>query len=108
HQGKIFGGVNADGLVRADDGVHLVPVLNKAHHVVFLGTLQKGFGGVVVESQGLTAVQLDAGDFLILKVQGSLGVGNGAAGDHQDLPGRVGHDFLVGKVDDIGRVLHDI
>ena len=46
-QGQILGGVHADGLVGAYDGVDLVAVLNKAHHIVLFGFFQDGFGGGV-------------------------------------------------------------
>src|SRR5699024_4763019 len=38
----------------------------------------------------------------------SFGVGDGAAGNEQNLPGRVGDHFLVGKVDDVRRVVHHV
>ena len=62
----------------------------------------------MVKFQCLLAVQLDAGHLLVLKIQRALRVGDGAAGNQQNLPRSVGHDLLVGKINDIGRVLHNI
>ena len=88
--------------------MYLVAVLDKAHHVVFLGLFQDGFRRLVVEFQRLLAVQLNAGDFLVLKIQRAFGVGDGAAGNQQNLPRGVRHDLLIGEIDDIRRVFHNI
>ena len=62
----------------------------------------------MVERQRLLAVQLDAGDLLVLEVEGAFRVGDGAAGDEQDLPRCIGDDLLVGEVDDVGGMLHNV
>ena len=49
--------------------MYRVAVLDKAHHVVFLGLFQQRFGRFVVERQRLFAVRLDAGDLLVLEIQ---------------------------------------
>ena len=62
----------------------------------------------MVERQRPAGVQLDAGHLLVFKIQRAFGVGNGAAGDHQNFPCGVGHDLLVGKIDHIRGVLHPV
>ena len=62
----------------------------------------------MVEFQCLLAVQLNAGDLLVLEIQRALRVGDGAAGDQQDLPCGVRHDLLVREVDDVGGVFHNV